>query len=331
MSQSFPYNLCDFNTAPIGCKSANTIQEINIIFAFVHIIPFIAYSLYPIKLVFHTTRSNGSLKVLFEDKLCAASLLGFLCNTLWVTKLLIVSILTPDQESSLLMIYIKYALSSDLLFNAVGGLALSNLVGHIVGTVTGSSLYDLYEFNGKPYDPSKLLKLIRLIILSISIILYSLWETVGLTTLDNYFYYRTITYIYYGFLVIFITPGIYWILISKIVKVLKEKYRRKKEMLPQGIFYLNAVKYATIFGFSLPLLSHFMFSLIGNTLYSNDTDILIIFQVISCISSLVCLTIMSFYPVYRSFPGLFGRKTTSISSQTDVRQSQVKMISQTLK
>ncbi|KAJ3310831.1 hypothetical protein HDV04_004607 [Boothiomyces sp. JEL0838] len=223
---------------------------------------------------------------------------------------------SPDMDLPTLASYVKAAISLDMIFNSLCGLALSNMVGHIVGIVTGTNLYDLYEFNGKPYNPSKLLKILRLTIMICTTTTYALWAYKGVQSLENFVLYRLTTYTYFSFLLFFIIPTLYWHLLSKIIEVLENKYRRKKEKKPIGLYYLKLVKYACVFFFAYPSLVNCILILVGNTFYA-DSPKLMIFQA----SAMGCMTffstLMAFYPLFKSFQGLLAK-----TSRASVKESQ---------
>ncbi|KAJ3322592.1 hypothetical protein HDV06_002969 [Boothiomyces sp. JEL0866] len=318
MSQEFLYELCDYNVAQIGCPNLSTFHNINLICTVLHVIPLVAYCIYPGKLLINVLQGREQFSRIAQDKLAAASGISIICCLLLMSKYTVITFLSPELDLPSIVYYVKVAISLDMIFNSLCGLALSNMVGHIVGTVTGTNLYDLYEINGKPYNPSKLLKILRLFIMICTTTAYALWASRGLESMENFIFYRFITFTYFSCILFFVIPFVYWNLLSKIITVLQNKYRKRKEKLPVGLHYLKLLRYACVFCFAYPSLVNCLLILVGHTFYSHSPK-LISFQIVSMGFMSFFSTVMSFYPIFKSFQTFLSKsRNASKASETAV-------------
>ncbi|KAJ3310832.1 hypothetical protein HDV04_004608 [Boothiomyces sp. JEL0838] len=199
--------------------------------------------------------------------------------------------------------------------NFIGGFAVNVFVSYFVNASVGTNLYEYWQVKGKQLSPPTILRIIRLMVFVYTVGMYLAWGTRGLESVALYIIYRRCTYLFYAFLSAFVTPVIYWILLSKIVNVLGEKYKKNKQKVPIGVTYIQIIKYAILLGFGVPTTLQFTLRVIGNELFQHSLNY---FQITCNFFFFFSSSMFSAYMIYKSLPAIVERaKSGTVQTNTN--------------
>ncbi|KAI8892143.1 hypothetical protein BC833DRAFT_612544 [Globomyces pollinis-pini] len=211
--------MCDFHLNYAGCRNMNQFAFADVILIALHAISIILYGFYLLRRYF--TDKNGGFKDM--DLIAVLALLYASIRIIFLSH--IRSIINFDLKNTTteqLQLHVAGNIYIDLVVWIFAGLTTNALVKAMITACSGTNLYDPIKINGKKVDPTKALKIYRVVVLIINTVAFVLFAAKGVYgTKQEYVLLRRFPYIWVSILSFIISPFQLYFFGSKVLLALQ--------------------------------------------------------------------------------------------------------------
>ncbi|KAJ3369246.1 hypothetical protein HDU91_007419 [Kappamyces sp. JEL0680] len=200
--RSFLFSLCDYQYNLSGCSNLESFVLVQRVFAGLHVGSALFCLIAPLKTVYDgMAKEQLPLRRAWNDY-CWNGIGGTVvhlmiaCYCVFLTRISGLDLAAMANDD--IVAYTKSNIVFDFFILILAGVSASVGMLIVVKMAVGANLYDEFEFRGMKVNPAILMRGVRIFITVWNVICVSLWATLGLQSLNQYFLFKRMIFLCLG-------------------------------------------------------------------------------------------------------------------------------------